>query len=172
MYHLLRIVITKCNSITHNFWITLLHRPASAISQAFLNALIWSTLSVSITLMLSALPLSLTTRSVQFGLVKSSPCTNTDTHKPHTHIHTHTHTHTHTHRHKGNAHGHAQNISRRSPQHNTHYRECLFQQAPQTVWYTVWVFMSCSALLASLEVTDHFEFINVLNENSIKLEMY
>lgn len=59
-----------------SYWVTLAQRPGSAISHAFLTALIWSILSVSfLTTMLSALLLSLTTRSVQLGLVRSRLCT-------------------------------------------------------------------------------------------------
>lgn len=70
----------------HDVRVTLAQRPGSTISQAFFVVLMWSLLSVSFaTSMLPVLLSSLTTRRVQFGLVKSSFCT----HKGHpTTIHT------------------------------------------------------------------------------------
>lgn len=63
-------------SAKDSYRVTLAQRPGSAVSHAFLMALIWSTLSVSFfTKMFSALLLSLTTRSVQLGLVRSRLCT-------------------------------------------------------------------------------------------------
>lgn len=73
--------------------VTLAQRPGSTVSQAFLMDVIWSILSVSFSAsMLSASLSSVTTRSVQCGLVRSRTCASRD-HKAHTKYIMHTRTH-------------------------------------------------------------------------------